>query len=287
VRQQIEHGYHWPTVVAHLALLHNMKYDWQRGMDEILWSIACEWQIYLIFALLLVPLWRRAGLWAMLAACAAIAAAITDAWARGWCFYLIPWMIPIFGIGAAAANIGFGTGPRVVAMRRWPWGAITLASLAAMIAGIWLLDVSVVPEAMRMPAQYYHVSVRVRWIYDVLAALTTASLIVWLTLGWRQGGAPSGMAARVRRLLESRGLQSLGLVSYSLYLTHGIVIVSIARLTAPLWEYRLLHWTVVMVGGPLVSLAVAAVFHRCFERRFMSVETRAMMPRRGLPPPAS
>lgn len=286
VRQQIEQGYRWPTVIAHLLIVHNMIAEWVKGMDAILWSIACEWQIYLLFAMALVPLWRRCGVLAMLAACAALAAVVTEAWARGWCFYLIPWMIPIFGIGAAAANIGFGAGARVVAMRRWPWGAITLAALAVMIVGIWLLDAGVAPETMRMPAQYYHVSVRVRWVYDLLAALTTASFIIWLTLGWRQGGAPSGMAARVRRLLESRGLQSLGLVSYSLYLTHGIVIVSIARLALPLWQHRLAHVAVTMIGGTLSSLVLAYVFHRCFERPFMAGETRGMFARRGASPSA-
>jgi peptidoglycan/LPS O-acetylase OafA/YrhL len=284
VHHQIATGYRWPTVVAHLLLVHNMSREWVDGMDAILWSIGCEWQIYLLFAIALVPLWRRGGLWMMLAVCAVLAAAITEAFARNWCVYVLPWMIPIFGIGAAGASVAFGTTQRAAAMQRWPWGAITLASLAMMFAGICLLDAGVAPETMRGPVQYYDVSLRIRWIYDVLAAVAMASFIVWLTLDCRHGNAPEGMASRLRTMLESRWLQGLGRFSYSLYLTHGIVLVFMARATACLWPHRLVHWAVMMIGGALASLAFGYMFHLCVERRFMTGEMRGMFsPREASP----
>lgn len=270
VHRQIEIGYRWPSVVAHALLVHNMNYEWQRSMDEILWSIACEWQIYLLFAIVLVPLWRHAGLWAMLATGAALAAVVTVACARGACFYLIPWMIPIFGVGAAGATVVFGPGPRAAAIRRWPWGTISLAAGIAMCTGITLLDAGVPAEAMRMPVQYYHVSYELRWVYDVLAAFAATSVIVWLSLGSRNGAEGKGMSSRIRGLLESRWLQILGRFSYSLYLTHGMVLVFVARATQWLWPRWAVHWAAVMIGGTLLSLFVGYIFHRCCERRFMA-----------------
>ena len=286
VHSQIANGYRWPTVVAHLLLVHNMSQEWVDGMDAILWSIGCEWQIYLLFAIALVPLWRRHGLWMMLAVCAALAATITEAFARNWCVYFLPWMIPIFGIGAAGASVAFGTTQRSAVLRRWPWGTITIAAVVALFAGICLLDASVPPATLngRLPVPYYAVSFRVRWMYDVLAAVATASLIVWLTLGCRHGDAPAGMVSRVRRMLESSWLQGLGRFSYSLYLTHGIVLVFMARATTCLWPHRLVHWAVMMIGCTLASLAFGYMFHLCVERRFMTGETRGMFsPREASP----
>jgi peptidoglycan/LPS O-acetylase OafA/YrhL len=253
-------------------------------MNAMLWSIACEWQIYLLFAIVLVPLWRRAGLWAVLAVSTTVAALITEAYARGWCVYFLPWMIPIFGIGAAGATVVFGAGPRAAAMRRLPWGAISSAAGAMMCVGIALLDAGVPAESMQMPVQYYHVTERFRWIYDILAAIAAASLIVWLALAWRDRDASAGMATRIRGLLESRWLQGLGRFSYSLYLTHGIVLVCVARATQWLWPHWLMHWMAVMIGGTLLSLTLAYVFHLCFERRFMGTTSGGVFSRRGSSP---
>lgn len=286
VQEQMRNGYRWPSVVAHLLLVHNMSVDWVSGMDAILWSIACEWQIYLLFAIVLVPLWRRAGLWMMLAVCAALSIAITEAFARGWCVYFLPWMILVFGLGTAGASVVYGSTSRPAAMQRWPWGAITLASCAIMSAGIYFLDASVPIETLRgrTPVPYYATSFRVRWIYDVLAGLTAVSLIIWLARDCERGERIGGTASRIRRLLESRWLQGLGLFSYSLYLTHGIVLVFMVRATQFLWPHRLLHWATMMLGGTLLSLALGYVFNLCIERRFMASETRGMFSPRGVAP---
>ena len=281
VRHQIEHGYRWPTVIAHLLLVHNMSEEWSSGMDAILWSIACEWQIYLLFAMALVPLWQRCGVLAMLAVCGVLAAVITEACDRAWCFYALPSMIPTFGIGVAGASIVFSANRRCVAMRRWHWGAITFASLAIMSAAICLLDARFPLESLRgrTPVPYYAHSYRVRWIYDVMAGVTTASLIIWLAGNRGIGANVAGMASRLRGLLESRWLQWLGDFSYSLYLTHGIVLVSMARATRCLWPHRLAHWSFMMIGGMLLSLAWGYLFHLCFERRFMSSHYHATFDR--------
>lgn len=281
VQEQMEFGYRWPGVVAHLFLVHNMSHEWNRGMDPILWSIACEWQIYLLFAVALVPLWRRAGLAALLAACAALAAVLMMHCDGGACCYLVPSMIPAFGIGVAGAGVVFGTGARAAALRRWPWGGITLGAWLVTCAGTALLDASVPAEAMGIPVPYYHVTGYCRCVYDGLAALATTALIVWLALGWRDGHVPPGVSARFRGLLESRPLRTLAGFSYSLYLTHGSVTLFVARATQRLWPWWGIHWAAMMIGGTLLSLSVGYVFHRCFERPFMSAESGAPMFRRA------
>jgi peptidoglycan/LPS O-acetylase OafA/YrhL len=277
VWHQREVGFGWSSVAAHLLLVHNASDAWVVGMDAILWSIACEWQIYLLFAILLVPVWRRAGSWSMLAVAAVMAAVIIEGCVRGWWMYVLPWMIPIFGIGALAAVVVVGEHPAAVAMRRWRWGVITAVTAAVAVAGVLLLDrlqTAEVPGGT--PVRYYLWSFRVRWIYDVLAALATASFVTWLALDIRRGGGTSRAAARTRSLLESRPLFTLGLFSYSLYLTHGLVLVAVVRATKFLGHAPTLRACVVMVAAVAISLALAYVFYRVVERRCMSAETRAM-----------
>ena len=41
------------SLLSHLFLLHNLNASWIYDFNGTLWSIATEWQIYFVFALLL------------------------------------------------------------------------------------------------------------------------------------------------------------------------------------------------------------------------------------------
>ena len=47
------------NLIAHLLLIHSLTPRWVFGISAPLWSVAVEWQIYFVFALLLLPVWRR------------------------------------------------------------------------------------------------------------------------------------------------------------------------------------------------------------------------------------
>lgn len=275
VHHQLEIGYGWSSIVAHLLLIHNWSGIWTAGMDAILWTIACEWQIYLLFALVLVPVWRRVGSWAMLASCLVVAAVLVEGCERGWWTYYLPWMIAVFAIGALAAVVVAGEGPTAVAMRRWRWGAVAAMAAVVAMAGILLLDrLQAADLSGADPVRYYAWSYRIRWIYDLLAALAAASFVVWLAVD--RGDGASRAAIRTRSLLESRPLFTLGIFSYSLYLTHGPVIIAVVRATQFLERSPNLRAAAVTVVSVLIALGFAYLFHRLVERRCMSAETRSM-----------
>lgn len=282
VHEQMRIGYGSSSVIAHVFLVHNMRADWIAGMNAMLWTIACEWQIYLLFALALLPLWRRAGIWAMLAACLVTAALGIEGCERGIMTYQLPWMIAIFGLGALAALVVFGDSSFAECARRWNWGRITLGCAGLLVAGVVSLDralpVALPEEGIRIP--YYLWSYRVRWMYDALAAFASASCIVWIALNGHQERGPAAVAARARALLESRPLLTLGLFAYSLYLTHGMAIVFVARATVILWPYPALHSAVSMASTTAISLTLAYGFYLYVERYSMSSETRRMFERR-------
>lgn len=63
----------WPmwnkgVSASHLLLLHNFRSDWSTRIDGPMWTVATEWQIYFVFALVLLPLWKRFGIGAAVAA---------------------------------------------------------------------------------------------------------------------------------------------------------------------------------------------------------------------------
>ena len=49
------------NVLSHLFLVHNLSLVWWDLLDPPMWSVATEWQIYFLFPLFLIPVWRRAG----------------------------------------------------------------------------------------------------------------------------------------------------------------------------------------------------------------------------------
>ncbi|MEI7861911.1 MAG: acyltransferase [Planctomycetota bacterium] len=284
ILQQMETGYRWPSVAGHLLLIQNMSSAWNTGASGALWTIACEWQIYLFFAAVLVPLWQRYGLMAMLAASTLAGLAITGACARGWLFYLIPWMIIIFALGAAATTIVFGSTARAASMRNLPWGAITASTCALLVAGVWLLDATApLTTPVSIPVKYYYVPIWIMWMYDMLAAVAAASLIVWLAVGRLPDAREGAIARRIRQSLESQQVIGLGLFAYSLYLTHIIVILFWLEATRFLAPHPVLHRVTIMLGAPLLSLLIGYLFHLCFERRWMSCETRGMFTAESYP----
>src|SRR6266566_1837356 len=54
-------------IATHLLVIHNLFPAWVYKINGPLWSVATEWQIYFFFPLLLLPVWRRAGIVATLA----------------------------------------------------------------------------------------------------------------------------------------------------------------------------------------------------------------------------
>ena len=270
-----------PSVVSHLFLVHNLDGKWAAGMTGVFWTIACEWQIYLLFALVLVPLWRRYGLWAAVALCVAIAAVLTELYARDLIFYRFPWLIPVFASGMVAAVLAFGSAPLCRSMRKANWGAITLGLVVILCFVVWRLDATVLAkDGMRWVAvPYNHLPLRIQWIPDVLAGICVASGIVWLAVGHPSVAATSSrtgpVASRVCGILESPWLLSLGLCGYSLYLTHLQWVVLLKWLMQGFGEFPGRRSTFIL-GGLVGSLAIAWVFHRWFERPFMTRSTREM-----------
>lgn len=241
------------TLISHLLLVFNLNPAWAGRIDPPMWSVATEWQIYFIFPLALLPLWRYCGLPALICGAFMLGVGLKYAFAPAL-DEVGPWYIGLFALGMAAATLNFSPNP---VTRNWesrlPWKGIA--------ALLWLTF----GAAALFRPQWLNSRVM---IMDSFVGAATAALLIALTLDLTKGRdhAPTGL----RRALESRPATRLGSFSYSLYLIHAPALAALRlELEAtdlPLtWVYAL----VFAVGIPL-SLVLAYGFHLVFERRFMN-----------------
>ncbi len=204
------------------------------------WSLAVEAQLYVLFPLLLLMV-RRWGAVVMVATVTLVVVTIgilathvsrLDVFAT----QSPPDLAALFAVGVVSAGVVGAS-----RARRWPWAGLALAAAApvlAMIAwqgSVWTLD-------------------HLLWV----------DLALGPAVGCLLAGLATGHAAPLGRLLDARPLRSLGSSSYSLYLTHGPIVVVV---------YETLVAGRVPQGVPafVVSLALVVPLTIAFARVFASV----------------
>ncbi len=227
------------SVVVNGLLVQNLVHA--PSPNRAFWSIAVEAQLYILFPLLLLTL-RRRGAILMVAAVTLVVAAvgIVGPHVSHLDFIVVqspPDLAALFAVGILSAGI-VGAG---AARRSWPWAWLALGAAAPVLAAIW-----------------WQGSV---WTLD---HLFWVDLMLGPAVGCLLAGLATGRPAPLLRLLDTRPLRSLGWSSYSLYLTHGpIVVVVYERVVAGR----------VGPGVPafLVSLALAVPLTIAFARLFASV----------------
>jgi peptidoglycan/LPS O-acetylase OafA/YrhL len=209
--------------------------------DRSFWSIAVEAQLYVVFPLLLLMV-RRRGVIAMVAAVTLVVAAvgILGPHVSGLDVFVIqspPDLAALFAVGVLAAGIVGASEAR----RSRPWAGLALAAAAPVLATIW-----------------WQGSV---WTLD---HLFWVDLMLGPAVACLLAGLATGHPAPLLRLLDTRPLRSLGTSSYSLYLTHGPIVIVV---------YEEVVAGRVRQGAPafLVTLALTVPLTIAFARTFASI----------------
>lgn len=258
-------GHHWNNVqpafkldvlLSHALLIHNLRLDWVYKINGPMWSVATEWQIYFLFPLLLLPVWRRFGMLAAVIAAFAIGLmphylvhdSVNDEYR--YLDWAVPWHLGLFALGMAGAVIGFSQKPSAIWWReKLPWHLLCLGLIAGLIT------------------QRTHWQNDRAWIVDALVGAVAACLLVYCTQFLTT--AKNRQRPLILQLLDSHWAVALGSFSYSLYLVHGPMM-GIAQLFV---NYLPVLPVVQLLTLPLVAvplgLLVSYCFHLAFERRFM------------------
>jgi peptidoglycan/LPS O-acetylase OafA/YrhL len=249
--QTMEPAFGTQTLVSHLFLVHNLNEALVFKINAPMWSVAMEWQIYFLFPFILLPLWRKLGLFATVAF--GFLLGLAPLYFLGKLSWTAPWFIGHFAMGMAGAAVAFGGKPHEAKIReRMPWGLLALASLAALVA--LKLAGTVVSTS----------NWKFAFVSDLVVGVGSVALIVYCTrcLG---RGQPSGVV----RTLDGAAPVALGRFSYSLYLMHAPVLATFFLVVKPL-QTSPLNSTLLLVGGGVpLCLLVSYGFYLCFERPFM------------------
>jgi peptidoglycan/LPS O-acetylase OafA/YrhL len=234
------------SVVVNGALVQNLI--GAPSPNRAFWSIAVEAQLYILFPLLLLMV-RRRGAIVMVAAVTLVVATvgIVGPHVAHLDFIVVqspPDLAALFAVGILSAGIvGAGT-----ARRSWPWAWLALAAAAPVLATIW-----------------WQGSI---WTLD---HLFWVDLMLGPAVGCLLAGLATGQPAPLLRLLDTRPLRSLGWSSYSLYLTHGpIVVVVYERVVAARVSPGVPAFLVSLALVVPLTIAFARVFASVFETPFRS-----------------
>ncbi len=227
--------------------------------DRSFWSIAVEAQLYLVFPLLLL-LVRRWGTVVMVATVTLVVATvgILAPHVSGLEAFVIqspPDLAALFAVGIVSAGIVGASAAR----RSWPWAGLALAAAAPVVAVIaWRGSV---------------------W---TLAHLIWVDLALGPAVACLLAGLATGRPAPLLRLLDARPIRGLGASSYSLYLTHGpIVVVVYEKIVAGRVRQGVPAFLVSLALAVPLTIAFARVFASAFETPFRRSRNRANPGRRG------
>jgi peptidoglycan/LPS O-acetylase OafA/YrhL len=233
--------------------------------DRSFWSIAVEAQLYVLFPLLLLMV-RRWGAIVMVATVTLVVATvgILGPHVPRLDVFVIqspPDLAALFAVGVLGAGIAGASAAR----RSWPWAWLALAAAAPVLATVWRQG-----------------SV---WTLD---HLFWVDLMLGPAVGCLLAGLATGHPAPLLRLLDARPLRILGSSSYSLYLTHGpIVVVVYEEVVAGRVREGVPAFVALLALAVPLTIVFARVFASVFEIPFRQHLTRAGLLRAGTPQSAT
>lgn len=240
------------NIVSHLLLVHNLFDKYNMALDGPMWSVAWEWQIYFLFALILLPVWRYAGIvWAIVAGFVLGFMPIMLLPQQSNLSWTSPWYVGLFALGMGGAVVLCSQDHQYPFMKN----ALLQRSFVSVTSVVLLMLTFVRP----------HWVWDYEWIFDpIVGAVTIVSILLCTNR------VQAGKLERVIvKGLESRPAMTLGAFSYSLYLIHYPVI---QKMQDILHRHHVSHYAqfalLLLVGIP-VCLALAYLFHVAFERPFM------------------
>jgi peptidoglycan/LPS O-acetylase OafA/YrhL len=259
-------GFYLWDLLLHLLMLHNLDLRTTYSINGAFWTLAIEEQLYLAYFLLLF-LRIRYGWARTLLVCAAARV--------GW--LLLARSLDYFSgveipVGEAAATNWF----------IWALGALSVeAALGVVRLPAWSYRIwaggAALLLAMGLALGLPYVN-HIAWVHDVgwllMHPAWGVGFFVMVNAAVRAEARRREMSVRASRLLVA--LAGLGLISYSLYLTHLFVLMQ--------WYwfgFTQLHIPAISVAimTPL-SILFAWLFFRLFERPFMSASVGLSTPAR-------
>jgi peptidoglycan/LPS O-acetylase OafA/YrhL len=250
-------GFFFYDQLMHLLMLHNLDKSTVYSINSVFWTLAIEEQLYLAYFLLLSVRTRFGWTWALL-----MCAAARVGWyifGNFWSYPLLGWHVPVnesalthwftWALGALAVEWALGLAQLPRWCKSFNLGSILLLGAVAME--------NILPWSERLPFPAHDALWLVGQPLWGLAFFCIINYFVHTETDWQ---------AREREPRWVEVLASVGLFSYSLYLTHELVLMQ-------MYQFWLLRrsWLVVALFVMLpLCLACAWVYFWLCERPFLN-----------------
>jgi peptidoglycan/LPS O-acetylase OafA/YrhL len=239
------------SIGLHLLLLHNLSIQYCATINGPQWSVAAEWQIYFIFAFILLPMLRTAGRTAALLLALAMGATPIVLLPRSHDFdWTNPWYIGLFAIGMTAATFH----EKVRTSKTEMFLAIAMAASGLLYIGIHL--------KFYVPVHPNPVTAMVK---DTLSGTTVAFILLIGVSQTRRGAKLAPF-----KFLASRPMRYLGSISYSLYLLHITALLLCFWVTFKLQLNDRQAFWLRALAGTTTALLLAMLSARYIERPFLT-----------------
>jgi peptidoglycan/LPS O-acetylase OafA/YrhL len=233
------------AVISHSLLLQNLFGT--GSINYVFWSIALEFQLYLVFPLLIAA-WKRWGPQVVVPVALVLGYTVIYLFSETRLYRANYHFLGLFALGALATHVALSNEERYARAReRLPWA--------------WLCAAALVPVVALSAYWGVHRSTENFPVLDLFVGVATCCALVLSTR------SSDGLVARA---LSFAPLAFVGVFSYSLYLVHAPILQII-------WQYGLRGGSlslsqmfgVLMTLGLGLVLAGAYGFHRVFEEPFM------------------
>jgi peptidoglycan/LPS O-acetylase OafA/YrhL len=234
------HGVSWPLILDHALMLGRSEYNF---VDNPIWSLVHEMRYSLIFPMIMWVVVRMGG-WPLVAGSFGLSLAAMGALSHmgvNWALDSLQYVF-LFVTGAALAKYRIEV---TVWYRSLPRSLRTAIGLTSLV----LLSTHGVA----------HSSIRLVRAFASVAPHIGAVLLLVSVLG----------SKRAQAVLEAKPCLWAGRVSYSLYLSHVVLLLTLVWLF-----HRFVSIYVILLAMPLLALVLAGVLYRLFEEPAIALGRR-------------
>jgi peptidoglycan/LPS O-acetylase OafA/YrhL len=235
------------AVLAHIFLVQNLWDPWAMALDGPTWSVATEFQIYILFPLLLLPLWRQMKPMWVIAVASLLGVGI---------YFFTPfgltacsWYLGLFAMGMLAAQW------HVRSSESRNLQAVLTAALAMIVAGVILI---VFFDWMPLKM----------WALDLIFGSAAALLLVYF------GNEQIPRNNVGKQLLEWPPLVKIGKFSYSLYLIHAPLLYVPTTILLIFRANELVGGTTLLISF-IAIIFIARLFYEAIELPCMPKSSRS------------
>jgi peptidoglycan/LPS O-acetylase OafA/YrhL len=242
--------------IAHLFLVHNMNKNWVFNINPPLWSVAVEWQIYFMYAFVMMPLYKKFKSTALLISGLVLSVCLfgvsrIPVLSHNEFFWPHSWFVFIFAMAAYGAWYNY----RVAS------NGMDKFSTSVLVASVVLCMVTLV---------ILHICFNDKWlenhnyIAEILSGFIATGVMVFCI--------NSVLMSRKSRLAAFLSLQPvvfLGKISYSIYLYHCFVMAIVIFLAMKYLGGGLLSLFVTLFTSLSLVVAISFFFYKYIERPFM------------------